>query len=457
MAIIAPLKGVRYDPDTAGPLEDIVAPPYDVVSKNEEASYASRSPFNIIRLDITSEPGWQGDLNRKRSKKSADLFDRWLKEGVLLRDQEPSFYPYDITYQRPDGSLCIRRGFVCLVQLTAFDQGEVKPHAHAFRTVIDDRLELTRHCRAQFGQVLSLFSDPHGDVIKTLDDTSNISISTVTDANGNIHTLRKVVDKDAIVKIQNLIARKNLYIADGHHRYLSALAYQKELKRSGTFSGDRPENFIMMCLSPMEDNGLLILPAHRLIKFPGPLTASDVTDRLQNIFDLKELKEGSRETIINDLLSRMDEEQLINDRRRTCFGFYHPGEDRGFMLKLMDSKRQDLKRYQPSLRELDVIAFSEFIVDQVLQLDEELCEQENLITFHRDTSDMLDISVKMATMEGGDTPLLFLLNRPRLEQVKNLSEQGQLMPPKSTCFFPELVSGLVLNRLIENEKILIIE
>ena len=457
MAIIAPLKGVRYDADTAGPLEDIVTPPYDVVSKNEEASYASRSPFNIIRLDITSDPGRQSDLNRKRSKKSADLFDKWLKNGVLLRDQEPSFYPYDITYQIPDGSICTRRGFICLVQLTTFDQGEVKPHAQAFGTVIDGRLELNRHCRAQFGQVFSLFSDPHGDVIKTFDDSSNISIATLTDANGNVHTLRKVVDKDTIVKIQKLIAQKDLYIADGHHRYLAALAYQKELKRSSTFSDERPGNFIMMCLSPIENNGLLILPTHRLIKFPGLLRVSEVTDRLQSIFVIKELMEGSRETIINELLSRMDEEQLINDCHRTCFGFYHPGEDRGFLLKLMDSKRRDLKGYHPSLRELDVIAFSEFIVDQVLQLDEELCEQENLISFHRDTSDMVDISVKMATMNGGDTPLLFLLNRTNMVQVKNVSDQGQLMPPKSTCFFPELISGLVLNRLIEDEKILIIE
>lgn len=189
----------------------------------------------------------------------------------------------------------------------------------------------------------------------------------------------------------------------------------------------------------------------------GLLRVSEVTDRLQSIFVIKELMEGSRETIINELLSRMDEEQLINDCHRTCFGFYHPGEDRGFLLKLMDSKRRDLKGYHPSLRELDVIAFSEFIVDQVLQLDEELCEQENLISFHRDTSDMVDISVKMATMNGGDTPLLFLLNRTNMVQVKNVSDQGQLMPPKSTCFFPELISGLVLNRLIEDEKILIIE
>ena len=153
----------------------------------------------------------------------------------------------------------------------------------------------------------------------------------------------------------------------------------------------------------------------------------------------------------------MDEEQLINDRHRTCFGFYHPGEDRGFHLKLKDSKRHDLNGYHPSLRELDVIAFSEFIVDQVLMLDEELCEQDNLISFHKDTSDMIDIWVKMSTLDGGDTPLLFLLNRTNMEQVKNVSEQGQLMPPKSTCFSPELISGLVLNRLMEDEKIFIIE
>jgi uncharacterized protein (DUF1015 family) len=166
---------------------------------------------------------------------------------------------------------------------------------------------------------------------------------------------------------------------------------------------------------------------------------------------------GSLEDIVTppyDVISRNEEASYSS---RSCFGFYHPGEDRGFLLKLKDPLWQDLKGYPTSVRELDVVVFSELIVEQVLQLDEQRCLGENLITFYTDIIDMLDVSVKMATSSNDCTPLLFFLNPMSTEQVKNLSDQGLVMPPKSTCFFPNMITGLVMNRLLEDEKILINE
>ena len=457
MAVIAPLKGVRYDTEVAGSLEDIVTPPYDVISRNEEASYFSRSPFNIIRLDITAEPDAGKDKDNDRYKKPAHFFDQWLKDGILLRDQEPSLYAYDITYTLPDRSQCIRRGFICLVKLTPFEQGDIKPHEQTMAHVVADRLELTKQCRAQFSPVFSIFSDPQGQVMETFGTAPYISVATVADADGTIHTLRKVTDKKIIVKIQNLFNHKSLYIADGHHRYTAALSYQKELNNSGKIPVYRPENFIMMYLCPMEDNGLSIVSPHRLVRLVGAITVSELIDRLNDVFVVEELLECSREAMINELLARMDEEQFIKSGNRSCFGFYHPGEDRGFLLKLKDPLWQDLKGYPTSVRELDVVVFSELIVEQVLQLNEQRCLGENLISFYTDIIDMLDVSVKMATSSNDCTPLLFFLNPMTTEQVINLSDQGLVMPPKSTCFFPHIITGLVMNRLLEDEKILINE
>lgn len=457
MAVIAPLKGVRYDTEVAGSLEDIVTPPYDVISRNEEASYSSRSPFNIIRLDIISEPTAEKDNDTDRYKKSAHFLDHWLKEGILLRDQEPSLYPYDITYTLPDRSQGVRRGFICLVKITDFEQGGIKLHEQTITTVVTDRLELIKQCRAQFSPVFSLFSDPQGQVMETFGTAPSISIATVADADGMIHTLRKVTDKKVIGKIQNLFSHKSLYIADGHHRYTAALAYQKEMNNPEKIPGYRPENFIMMYLCPMEEQGMSIVSPHRLISLPGTVTVSELTGRLHEVFEVEELRGYSREAMINELLARMDEEQLTKYRNRSCFGFYHPGEDRGYLLKLEDPLWQDLKGYPPTVRELDVVVFSELIVDQVLKLDKQHDEGENLISFYTDIIDMLDVSVKMATSGNDCTPLLFLLNPMRTEQVKKLSDQGTVMPPKSTCFFPNIISGLVMNRLLEDEKILINE
>ncbi|MEE4164748.1 MAG: DUF1015 domain-containing protein [Desulfocapsaceae bacterium] len=455
MALVAPLKGVRYDPDVAGTLEDIVTPPYDIISKNEEASYVSRSPYNIIRLDITKEPGREKTEDGNRYKSSADLFQHWLHDGVLLRDREPSFYPYDITYKRADGSSGLRRGFICLVQVSPFSHGDVKPHEQTFDSVIADRLALTKQCRAQFSQVFSLYSDPRNEVITALDEAANSTIAKLSDGDGNIHELRKIADRETIGRVQTLFEQKSLYIADGHHRYTTALAYQNALAAAGPLAADRPENFIMMYLSPMEDRGLSILPTHRMVTFPGQISVSELLERLQRSFEVEELVGGSREGMINELLARLDEKQSTAAKKNNCFGFYHPGEDRGFLLSFADSPKKVVAVHPADIEELDVVVFSDRIISEVLHLDEKQCEQENLILFHSDTSYLLDVSVKQASMNGTSTPLLFLLNPTRVGQVKNVSDRGHVMPHKSTYFYPKIISGLVLNMLLEDEKIVV--
>lgn len=457
MAVIAPLRGVRYDPEVSGSLEDIVTPPYDVISSNEEAFYSSRSPYNIIRLDIPRETAAGRDKEGVRYKNAADLFNHWLREGILLRDDEPSVYPYDISYRRPDRSQHKRRGVICLVQLSPPGTGDVKPHELTIDSAVVDRFELTRQCRAQFSPVFSLYSDPQNLVLETLGRAPYISIATVTDADGTVHTLKKVTDSEIIIKIQKLFNQKSLYIADGHHRYNAALAYKEKLHNSGTLPVYRPENFIMMHLCPIQGEGESISSPHRLIRLPGITAVSELTDKLGDVFEVEELQECSRQTLLNELLARLDEEQFAKIKSRSCFGFYHPGEDRGFLLKLKNPRWQDLKGYHERVRELDVVVFNELIVGQILQLDEEKREDQNFMSFHREIPEMLDYAVKMTASDSDFTPLLFLLNPIRREQVKNLSDQGLLMPPKSTCFFPNSLTGLVMNRLTEDEKILITE
>ncbi len=457
MAVIAPLKGVRYDPEVSGPLEDIVTPPYDVISRNEEAFYSSRSPYNIIRLDIPSETVAGRDKEGKRYKKAAEFFDHWLRQGVLLSDDEPSFYPYDISYKLPDSSRRIRRGFICLVQLNPLATGDVKSHEQTVESAVLDRIELTRQCRAQFSPVFSLYSDAQNLVLETLGRAPYISLAKVTDADGTVHTLKKVTDSEIIIKIQKFFNHKSLYIADGHHRYHAALTYKEELHNSAALPDYRPENFIIMHLCPMEGEGVSISSPHRLIRLPGIVAVSELTDTFRDVFEVEELQGCSRETLLNELLARMDEEQFTKTTRRSCFGFYHPGEDRGFLLTLKDLQWQDLKGYHARLRELDVVVFSELIVGQILQLDEEQGEDGNLMSYHTEISDMLDAAVKMTASDSDFTPLLFLLNPMGTQQIKNLSDQGLLMPPKSTCFFPNSITGLVMNSLTEDEKILIVE
>ncbi len=447
MALIKPFCAVRYNTEKAGKLDDLVTPPYDVIQKNAEQALWSRNPFNIIRLDLTKNPGQEKNANSGRFSDAASLLNSWLKEGILVRDSTPSLYPYDVEYKMADGSLRTRKGFICLVALTDFSEQSVKPHEQTFDTVIQDRLELTRKCRAQFSQVFSTFSDPDNRSIAVLDRVKGEPIARITDADGCQHILWQVTNENAIATVQNVLAQNAIYIADGHHRYTTALAYRNERRKEvKQFSSDAPENQITMYLCPMEDVGLSILPVHRLIRYPGALALTVLLKQLDNLFQVQEISGGSREALIGELNSLMAEQQkerLVGEP--ISLGFYHPGEDRCFLLTIKNRALQKLETYHSSLRDIDAVILTGLVIEDILKLNNAQCEHDSLISFHSDIAEALDISVKESSIENDQTPLLFVLNPTTIGQVKSVSDAGLFMPHKSTYFYPKVVTGLVMN------------
>jgi len=445
MAIIRPFKGFRYNTEKAGGLEDLVTPPYDVIGKHAESAFVARSPYNIIRLDITKDPGKTKADEQDRYLQAVSLLHDWLKEGILLRDDQSSVYPYTIKYRLPDGTTKIRLGFICLVRLTDFSEGIVKPHEQTFTSVIQDRLMLTRYCRAQFSQVFSVFSDPDNSVMNALAAAASTPLSSVNDSDGNEHILSQVSDKAVLESIVNLFKEKDCYIADGHHRYTTALAYRNELKTTDkTFTDERPENYIMMYLCPMEDKGLSILPTHRLVMNPAVIAFEPICQRLKKYFDIKEISVGSRETLLEELMNTMTEDSNGVDQLPS-FGLYHPGEDRGCFLKKKNNADYSDDKIHRAVRNLDAVVLTTLIIEKILGLNKRQCEEENLITFHSDLHEALDISVKRCAGDHTITPLLFLMKPTKIQQVREVSDQGQVMPHKSTYFYPKIMTGLVLN------------
>ncbi len=449
MAIINPFRGVRYNCRLAGKLDDLVTPPYDVINKNAEEAYLGRNPYNIIRLDVTKDPGKKQESRPDRHRPSAERLSAWMKGKILQRDRKPALYPYDVEYTLAKGTRHVRKGFICLVELAEFNEKIVFPHEQTFGSVIQDRLDLTRACRAQFSQVFSVFSDPRNQVVEMLDDRKGQPVAAVTDADGCRHQLWQMTDRQAIADIQHFFLDKGIYIADGHHRYTTALAYRNEMLQSGSGVADRGavENQIMMYLCPMEDPGLSILPTHRLVQYPGRLSLSELLQKLRQTFDLMEITSGSRESLLFEVMSEMEVGR--NGTGATAchaFGLYHPGEDRCFLLKLK-KKPDSLNTPNPEncLAELAVVILSEVIFSDVLKLDPQQCERENLITFHSDISEALDVSVKQSMSGDDTTPLLFLINPTSIGQVKQVSDAGLFMPHKSTYFYPKIVSGMVMN------------
>ncbi len=454
MAFIAPLKGVRFNTEKAGKLDDIVTPPYDVIKEDTVKNFVSKNPYSMVRLDITKIPGASSG-SEERYLQAAALFRQWQEEGILMRDENEAVYLYETNYSLPSGKKLVRKGLLCLVGLAEFAEGVVKPHEQTFDTVIADRLQLIKHCRAQFSQIFSLYSDAENKVIGLLEAATSEPAGTVTDADGCVHSIRKISDPVAIHQIQVYFKDKPLYIADGHHRYTTALGYRKFVReQEGSISDFHPANHIMMYLCPMEDPGLTVLPTHRLLYWPGQLSLDALKDRLSPGFSFEEISNGTRETLIEETLSRMDEvEKRTRKKTSTTFGIYHAGEDRCLIITMKNTAVDQLDMQDSSLRELDVVILSELVIKKYLGLDHERCENEDLLHFYSDPDEALDVAVKDSMAMGDSTPLLFLMNPTRVEQVKNVADARLIMPHKSTYFYPKIMTGLLFYQFVKGENI----
>ncbi len=455
MAFIAAFQGVSFNVEKVGSLDDVVTPPYDVISEAAVDSYTAKNPYSMIRLDITKNPG--GAVGgESRYQQVADLFKEWLDADVLQRDRHPALYFYTVQYKHPSGKMLTRKGVVALVGLSEFSEGVVKPHEETFESVISDRLRLLDTTKAQFSQIFSLYSDEENRVLNLVDGAREQEpMGSITDGDGCIHSLYRMTDGAVIMQVQDFFKDKALYIADGHHRYATALAYRRmQRERNSDFTDKDPANHIMMYLCPMEDPGLSVLATHRLLQWPGNISMDDLAERLSGSFELVEIKDGSREVLLCEVFSRMEEgTQLHTGTPRPTFGVYHPGEDRCFLLITKPEAYELLKEKPPELQELDVVVLSDVIIQGALELSHQRCEEENLIHYFSDPDEAIDEAVKSCNESGEATPLLFVMNPTLIKQVQQVADAGIIMPHKSTYFYPKIMTGLLFNQQIAGEDV----
>jgi len=450
MALIAPFRGLRYNPEKITNLEEVATPPYDVIDELAQAALLRRNPYSMIRLDLCKSVKSE-EMTEERYQQSRQLLDEWLAAGVLRRDETPAIYLYFIDYQHPSGRRLTRKGLVCLTGLAEFVEGVVKPHEQIFRGVVTDRLRLLDACRTQFSQVFSIFPDPAGEVMSLLETAREESpAGQCQDKDGCRHSLWRVSDPEVIAKARELFSSKCVYIADGHHRYNTALQMRELMtSRQGEVAADSPFNYTMMYLCPMEDPGLSVLPTHRLVRLPRR-GAVALVELLTAGFAVEEIRGGSREALVAEVLLRMDERRAGG----MTFGLYHPGEDRCFLLSLKDGSMEaaGFDSIPPELRQLDVVVLSELILGHYLGVDHHRCEAGHLIDYFSDPDEALDKAVKESQAGEGDS-VVFLMNNTLVAQVRQVSDAGLIMPHKSTYFYPKIMTGLVMNQLVAEEKV----
>ncbi|MBC8318109.1 MAG: DUF1015 domain-containing protein [Desulfobulbaceae bacterium] len=450
MAKVVPFCGLRFNAEKIDRMEDVVTPPYDVVDAKAQAALLEKNPYNMIQLDLTKNAG--DKVAEDRYEKARDHFRSWQDQGILVRDEKPAIYLYCIDYTLASGKKFTRKGLVALVELAEFEKGIVKPHEKTFRGVTDDRLRLTEACRAQFSQVFSLYSDDQGKIVSALEEAvSGDPLYAVEDQDGCLHRLWAVTDENVVSMVGKEFQEKSLYIADGHHRYTTALQMRDIMaKKHGSVAVDSPYNFIMMYLCPMEDPGLSVLPTHRLVRHPGHINVEELVNKVDDSFYIKEVGPGTREMLVGEVLSAMDDYAA----QETVLGMYEPVSDRCFLLTLKEGVMAEVVglKVPLSLQELDVVVLSDLVVERCLGLCHDKCDNEALISYFSDPDEALDEAVKLASTSTDMSPILFLMNGTPVSQVKKIADEKLVMPHKSTYFYPKVLTGLVLNTLEKDER-----
>jgi uncharacterized protein (DUF1015 family) len=433
MAEILPFHGVLYDPATVGDVTAVVAPPYDVIGPAEQSALYDRHPCNVVRLELGREHPGDGPQD-SRYTRAQRFLEEWLRDGVLRRDGHPAIYLYAVEYRLPSGAVRTMRGFLSLVKLEEFGTGRIFPHENTRAAAKDDRYQLLETCRSNFSPVFSLYADPAGDIIRTLEaaDGGRPRIA-VTDSDGGRHRLWTVTDPAALEQVVAAMKPLPLFIADGHHRYESALRYRDAQRRAHGGSGTLPSDWVLMYFSNLDDPGLTILPTHRVLPGPLPCPVAAIRQRLAETFTLAafpfttETEPAARAKFLNALHAAQAGDAHV-------MGLVVRGELRYDLLSLNPT---GLSRLGPSaLERLDVSILQQLVFRGALRLTPQ--DEERLVYIKEEEE-------AIAAVARGDGELAFLLNPPKVTEVKDVARVGDRMPHKSTYFYPKPLTGLVLN------------
>ena len=434
MAEVRPFRGLRY----AGTidLDDLVAPPYDVLSAAQAAELRARSPFNAVHLDLPVGPG--ESPGAAAYEHAAEALATWRRQGVLQREAEPAIYLVDQTYRGPDGRERTRRGFIARLVLADLEDRVVLPHEKTHAGPKADRLALYRASHADLSQIFLLFPDDDGRVADELNAAAAAVMSSkdageARDGDGNTHRIAPLCGAPA-ARIAALLRDRTLYIADGHHRYETALAYRDERRLFGDHSADT----MMVYLCAMNDPGLTVFPTHRLLKGVALPPMATVLERLRPVFDI--LPEGaSGRSACEEVLSR--ELETDADRERVV-ALYFAREEACVRVRLRDLSALDLlvdEGFTVESAALTVTILHYLIFRDALGIDP--AHTEGMIDY------VSDLPAAFSRLGTGEYVLGAFINATLVGEVKNIADQAETMPQKSTYFYPKLLTGLVYDAL----------
>jgi len=441
MAEIIPFRGIFYNPREINNMADIVAPPFDIISDQEQLEYHESHPHNIIRLTLGMTH--ENDIStNNRYTRAANCFNKWLSERIMKRDKTPAFYLTAMEFPF-ENRMVTRYGLIALIGLEPFENGVVLPHEKTFPNVKSERLELMKACHANLSPIFSLYSDNENLVLDKLKNTTfnKTADNVFTDNNGQKHMLWRITDKAVHRYVSEALKDKIIYIADGHHRYETALNYRDWLSTEHpNFNGDHPANYVMMYLCSMEDPGLIVLPAHRMLNEVSAAARGSLIKKAKAYFDIITIpyKDDQRAEARAQFIST-----LTSNNSKNCIGVFMKDRRELYLLTLkpgvMDQMFTD--ELPEVIRNIDVTVLSRLIFMEILGFDQSRHDNEKLIAYSSIAKDAID------AVDAGRHDITFILNPTKIQQVRDIAEAGLIMPRKATYFFPKVITGQVLNKL----------
>jgi uncharacterized protein (DUF1015 family) len=416
VADVSPLHALHYALDRVGGLQPVVAPPYDVIDAAQRVELAARSPYNVVEIDL---PEGNGD----RYAHAARQFDAWQRDGVITRDPEPALWALAQGYTGPDGRSYTRRGIFARVRVEDYGPGRIRPHERTHPGPREDRLRLTRATRTNLSPIFSLYDDPGGEAWSAVaPHTERAPWAQLTDEDGTEHRLWRVGDADAAAAVGAALRDTELLIADGHHRYETARVYAEEV------GGEGPHRYVLMCLVALQDPGLTVFPTHRL---------------------LSGLSEAGREALREAIARDWETEEVAAEHLqpagdgRLRVGYVDAHDGRARMLTLRDPAIADaaLPGKPEPYRRLDTAVLEALILQGALGMTEDDISQLDGLEYARSTEQARE------RVQAGAAEVAFFMAPTPVERVRDVAAAGETMPPKSTYFYPKVLTGMVFHPL----------
>ena len=432
MAIVSPFRGIHYDVGKVGDLSEVVAPPYDVISPEEQNQLHLRNLRNIVWIDFGLEEEDDGPSENKYTR-AAGYYRLWQSEGTLVRDAAASLYYYEQEFSLPGRGVTVRKGFLGALRLSDFGEGKVFPHEKTHSRPKEDRLSLMRATQAHMSPIFALYSDPADQVASALiGKVRRAPDFLATDDLGVKHRVWTVDDPTVLAAIARQMSDKKIFIADGHHRYETALAFRDEMRKKHGMREEAAYEHVLMFLCNMDDEGIVILPTHRGVHSLAGFTEDSFAETVRSVLPM-ETRKGSPEDAMRAVATAGREGKAIA---------WSAGGDRFHLITFPDFPRfceERLSGFPDSLRMLDVVMLHGFLFEQILGITPEAVTAGQHVKYYKDPA------IAAADLAGGSIQAVFFLNPVTVEEFRDVCLSGHVCPQKTTFFYPKILTGLLIH------------